>query len=90
MARPAKPAPERRGSTITFKLTTTEAAWLKRLAAARADEIREQTGQLLDVTVAAYLRWLMHRDAVARGLALDEEPKPKPRRKASRPTPPAR
>jgi hypothetical protein len=55
--------------TITLKLSVRERERLRQLMEARAAELFKMTGQHIPVTIAAYLRWLMDRDAEARGLA---------------------
>src|SRR5690242_2357307 len=61
--------PEKTGTTtFTLKFTTAERELVGRLLDARAKELREVTGQDMEVTIAGYLRWLIERDAQARGL----------------------
>lgn len=57
---------------LTLKLSKSERALLDRLAAARAAELAKLTGERTLVTVARYLRWVMMRDAEARGMSLDD------------------
>lgn len=59
---------------LTLKLSRAERALLDRLAADRAEELARLTGERTPVTVARYLRWLMMRDAEARGMSLNEVP----------------
>jgi hypothetical protein len=65
--RPAAAAPETT-TTFTLKFTTDERELVQHLVEARAKELREAAGQAIDVTIASYLRWLIERDAQARGL----------------------
>jgi hypothetical protein len=84
---------------LTLKLSKAERALLDRLAADRALELAKLTGERTSVTVARYLRWLMMRDAEARGMSLDDgqrqasapragdtsaDSRPTPRRKPSK------
>jgi hypothetical protein len=55
-------------TTFTLKFTGDERTLLDKLVAARADDLREATGQSLQVSVASYLRWLIDQDAKTRGL----------------------
>lgn len=55
-------------TTFTLKFTPEERELVQRLVEARAKELREAAGQAIDVTIASYLRWLIERDAQARGL----------------------
>lgn len=78
-----------KGVVMTLKLSGPERARLDRLVESRAAELQKLTGQRIELSVAAYLRWLQDRDAEARGIALEEEmasepappptPKPPPR-----------
>jgi hypothetical protein len=75
--------------TITLKLSGPERERLGQLMEARAAELQKMTGQHIPVTIAAYLRWLMDRDAAERRLASlsggePVTPKAPPRRKPSR------
>ena len=54
--------------TFTLKFSAEERELVGRLVEARAKELRELTGSDVDVTIASYLRWLIERDAHARGL----------------------
>jgi hypothetical protein len=56
-------------SVYTVKFTQEERALVGRLIEARAAELREKTGQDIEVTIASYLRWLIEQDAHARGLS---------------------
>jgi hypothetical protein len=56
-------------TVYTLRFTQEERALVGRLIEARAAELREATGQDLEVTISSYLRWLIERDAQARGLS---------------------
>jgi hypothetical protein len=58
---------------LSFKLTEVERALIGRLVKARAEEVRKLTGQRLNITAGSYLRWLVLRDAEARGMSPDDE-----------------
>jgi hypothetical protein len=58
---------------LTLKVSKAERALLDRLAAARAAELAKLTGERTTVTVGRYLRWLMMRDAEARGMSPDDD-----------------
>lgn len=69
MARPKEPDRQKvKGVILTLKLTLAERARLKRLVEAREEELRKLTGQRIDVSASAYIRWLMDRDSQERGL----------------------
>jgi hypothetical protein len=69
MARPKKEnRDEVRGAIITLKVTKPERERLKKLIAAREAEIEKLTGEHFDVSISGYVRWLIDRDAKARGL----------------------
>ena len=55
-------------TTFTLKFSLEERALIDKLVAARTAELREATGQELQVSVAAYLRWLIDKDAKDCGL----------------------
>ena len=55
-----------RGITITLKMSPAEHRKLHALAADRAREIEELTGQQSEPNVSAYVRWLIDRDGQAR------------------------
>jgi hypothetical protein len=55
--------------TLTLKLSQPERDQLEQLLQARAAELHKLTGQHIPVSISGYLRWLMDRDAEARGLA---------------------
>ena len=55
-------------TTFTLKFSSEERKLVGRLVEARAKELREVAGSEIDVTIASYLRWLIERDAHARGL----------------------
>ncbi len=58
-----------RSRLVTLKLSPAERQLLDRLTEARADELRAETnGARIEVTASSYLRWLILRDAQARGL----------------------
>lgn len=86
IGRPKKDAEEKRGTTLTFKVTSAEHLRLSRLAKHRAEELYQATSQRFDVTLASYLRWLIDLDAQKRGVMLEEpkeeangfEPAPEP------------
>ena len=75
-----------KGVVMTLKLSGPERARLDRLVESRAAEIQKLTGQRIELSVAAYLRWLQDRDAEARGIALEEE-EPAPDAPTPPPTP---
>ena len=54
--------------TLTLKVTKAERKRLNELAAARAKELQERTGQRIAVSASALIRWLMDREADQRGL----------------------
>jgi len=56
-------------TTFTLKFSTAERELVGRLVEARAKELRAVAGTDIDVTIASYLRWLIERDAQARGLS---------------------
>ena len=56
-------------TNFTLRFSAEERELVGRLVEARAKELREMTGSEVEVTVAGYLRWLVDRDAQARGLA---------------------
>jgi hypothetical protein len=56
-------------TTFTLKFSPEERELVGRLVEARAKDLREIAGSDVDVTIASYLRWLIERDAQARGLA---------------------
>ncbi len=64
----AKKAASAETTTFTLKFSGEERELLDRLIAARAQELREATGQQLAVSIASYLRWLIEKDAKGRGL----------------------
>lgn len=55
-------------TTYTVRFTPEERELVQQLLEARAKELSEAAGQAIDVKVASYLRWLIERDAQARGL----------------------
>jgi hypothetical protein len=55
-------------TTFTLKFTTDERELVGDLIEVRAKELRETTGQDIEVSIASYIRWLIERDAQARGL----------------------
>ena len=55
-----------RDITITLKMSASEHKKLHALAADRAREIEELTGQKMEPNVSSYVRWLIDRDALAR------------------------
>jgi hypothetical protein len=64
---------------MSFKLTEAERVLIDRLVVARTEEIKKLTGQRLNLTAGSYLRWLVLRDAEARGMMPDDaasEPPP--------------
>jgi hypothetical protein len=61
-------ASESTTTTFTLKFTQEERELVQRLVEARAEELRKAAGQAIEVTIASYLRWLIERDAQARGL----------------------
>lgn len=74
MGRPKKDIDEKRGSTLTFKVTTAEHDLIAALAQHRAEELLRLTGQRFDVPVSSYLRWLIDTDAAKRGLGVTPAP----------------
>ena len=72
IGRPKKDPEEKRGITLTFKVTNAEHLRLSRLAKHREEEIHQATGQHFDVPVSGYLRWLVDLDAQKRGVSLEE------------------
>lgn len=69
MARPKKAnRDEVRGAIVTLKVTKPERERLRKLVAAREAEIEELTGEHFDVSISQYIRWLLERDAKARGI----------------------
>jgi hypothetical protein len=64
----AKKRVEAETTTFTLKFSAEERELVGRLIASREKELRDATGQDLDVTIASYLRWLIDKDAQARGL----------------------
>lgn len=84
IGRPKKDPEERRGTTLTFKVTNAEHLRLTRLAKHRAEELYQATNQHFDVTLASYLRWLVDCDAQKRGIVLEE---PKDETRGSEPPP---
>jgi hypothetical protein len=70
MARPPKEDRDAvRSSVLTLKLSVRDRDMLGRLAEARAAELRELTGQTIDVTMSGLIRWLAEKEAAARGIA---------------------
>jgi hypothetical protein len=70
MSRPPKEDRDAvRTSVLTLKLSVRDRAMLGRLAEARAAELRELTGQTIDVTMSGLIRWLAEKEASARGIA---------------------
>ena len=70
MARPPKEDREAvKGAVLAVRLSPAERSTLERLVRARADELARLAGQPIEVTAASYIRWLLLRDAEARGLA---------------------
>jgi len=103
IGRPKKDPEEKRGITLTFKVTNAEHLRLSRLAKHREEEIHQATGQHFDVPVAGYLRWLVDLDAQKRGVSLEEpqaeagpsepatvEPEPAPKPVVVAPAPPSK
>lgn len=72
IGRPKKDPDDKRGVTLTFKVTSAEHHRLLKLAKTREEEVYQSLGQHFDVTMASYLRWLVDRDAEARGFALED------------------
>lgn len=72
IGRPKKDPEEKRGTTLTFKVTSAEHLRLSRLAKHRAEELYQATSQRFDVTLASYLRWLVDLDAQKRDIPLEE------------------
>jgi hypothetical protein len=69
MARPKNADRQKvKNITLTLKLTLAERKRLHQLVEARAEELHKLTGQRIDVSASAYIRWLMDRDAEERGL----------------------
>ena len=88
IGRPKKDPEEKRGITLTFKVTNAEHLRLSKLAKQRQEEIFQATGQHFDMPVAGYLRWLVDADATKRGVPL-EEPKDEPELVDAAPVAPA-
>jgi hypothetical protein len=80
MARPPKEDRDAvRTSVLTIKLSAHDRTLLGRLAESRAEELRKLTGQSIDVSMSSLLRWVVEKEAAARGIASDaapEEPAP--------------
>ena len=72
IGRPRKDPGEKRGTTLTFKVTSAEHLRLSRLTKHRQEELFQATGQHFDMPVAGYLRWLVDCDAKTRGIPLEE------------------
>jgi hypothetical protein len=68
-----------KGVVMTLKLSGPERARLDKLVDARSAEIQKLTGQRIELSLAAYIRWLFDRDAEARGIPLEEEAPSEPR-----------
>ena len=48
-----------RGSIVTLKLTEAERAQLDALVRQRANELEQVTGQRIDLSASAFIRWLL-------------------------------
>jgi len=79
MARPPKESrAEVRTVNVSLKLNVRDRAILGRLAEMRSEELRQSTGQTIDVTLSSLLRWLAEKEAAARGIATDSPEEPAP------------
>jgi len=88
MARPKNPdRPKVKNIILTLKLTLGERKRLHQLVEAREEELRKLTGQRIDVSASAYIRWLMDQDAAR--LGLDSETRTT-KTKTKTPAPPTR
>ena len=72
IGRPKKDPEEKRGITLTFKVTNAEHHQLSRLAKHRGGEISQAAGHRVEMSVAAYLRGLVELDAKKHGIPLEE------------------
>lgn len=68
MGRPRKQNRDDVRRAWTIKLSDSDHRLLAKLVAAREEEIRGQTGEPIQLSLAGYLRGLWERDARARGL----------------------
>lgn len=56
-------------TTFTLKFAPEERELVGRLVDARVQELRDAAGIDIDLSIAAYIKWLIERDAQARGLS---------------------
>jgi hypothetical protein len=61
-----------KSTILAIRLSPVDRALFDRLLKARAEELSRLAGQPLEVTAASYLRWLLLRDAEARGMPPEE------------------
>jgi hypothetical protein len=73
---PRPPKPDRgtvKNTILAVRLSPDDRALVDRLVQARAEELARLAGQPIDVTAASYVRWLILRDAEARGMAVSAD-----------------
>lgn len=79
-----------KSTILTLKLTLSERERLRALTAHREEELASLTGQRIEVSASAYIRWLMDQRALAVGLAsTPTTTKAKPTPKAAKANPAA-